>query len=106
MGTARSADSAHVPRSERVGPHELPVWYLRCFRTLLATYGKESGPLQQWNDFLRAARDARPDLNLNDPLEVVRAGADDLAQAIELLGRIASQPPSSPGRRPTITVGR
>jgi hypothetical protein len=104
--SGHSADWEHLPPGERVAPHELPEWYLRCFRTLLATYGKESEPLRQWNEFLRAARDARPDLDLNDPLEVVHAGADDIAHAIEVLRRLESHPPSPPGRRPTITVGR
>jgi hypothetical protein len=100
------ADWEHLHSSRRVGSHELPEWYLRSFRTLLATFGKDSPELARWNDFLRAARDARPDLDLTNPLEVVRAGAEDLAGALATLRQIEPEGSGSAGDRLTITVGR
>jgi hypothetical protein len=100
------ADWGHLPPGRRVGSQELPEWYLRCFRTLVAAYGKESHVLRAWTDYLRSAREARPDLDLTDPLEVVRAGADDLAGALEVLRRVDGGTARRGGARPTITVGR
>ena len=104
--SGRPADWEHLAPRQRVGAHELPEWYLSCFRTIVGSYGKDSAALKEWNEFLRAARDARPDLDLNDTLEVVRAGAEDLARALEVLQRISSHPPAHSRGRPTITVGR
>jgi hypothetical protein len=100
------ADAQQLPAGQRVGSHELPEWYLACFRTLRATYGNDPAAMQEWNDFLRRARDARPDLDTTDALQVVRAGADDLAGALEVLERIESRATGHPSRPPTITVGR
>jgi hypothetical protein len=100
-----TADWEHLPPDHRVGPEVLPEWYLRSFRTLLATFGKDSDALRSWNDFLREAREQRADLDLGNPLDVVRAGADDLARAIELLGRLESGSGHRTRGRPTITVG-
>jgi hypothetical protein len=99
------ADWEHVPLGRTVAAHELPEWYLRCFRALRATYGKGSPSMAEWTDYLRSAREARPHLDESDPLQVMRAGIDDLAGAIDVLRRIESRLPIRGGGRPTITVG-
>jgi len=100
------AGGDQLPTGRRVGSHELPEWYLACFRTLRATYANDPTAMQEWDDFLRRARDSRPDLDTTDALQVVRAGVDDLVGALEVLERIESRASGHPNRPPTITVGR
>ncbi len=104
--SGQPADWPDLVPAQRVGAHELPEWYLSCFRAIVGSHGKDSAALREWNEFLRAARDARPDLDLNDTLDVVCAGAEDLAGALQVLQRISAHPPPHPRARPTITVGR
>ncbi len=99
------ADRAPLPTAPAVDARELPEWYLGSFRAVLAACGKGSAGLRQWNEYLRSAREARPDLDLNDPLAVVRAGAEDLAGALDVLRRIEAGTSGRARARLTITVG-
>jgi hypothetical protein len=82
-GSSAGGEPSSLSRPVRAA--ELPEWYLRCYRALLALYGKESREMRQWNEFLRSAREARPTLDESNELEVMRAGMEDLAGALRVL---------------------
>jgi hypothetical protein len=96
---------SHLPDDLQVSPAELPEWYLRCFRYLLATYGKESAEMERWNDYLREARASRPHLDESNEREVARAGAEDLAGAIRILRSFTGTPDAGAAISPRAFYG-